>query len=210
MTVRASGVAAALLVAVVVLAGVWVAGAVITNEFRVAMFLTAGWMVVAGLVCLAIAVKSRALRWPVLGAYVVTAALAGAYLGRSQLFDFTVDEQVAVAGTGASALGSGAFEPVRHGARGTATALRLDGGRRVLTFTDFKVVNGPDLRVYLVAGPARTEGDVDDLVDLGSLKGNVGDQQYRIPRSADLDRYATVVIWCRAFSVLFARASLRS
>ena len=93
---------------------------------------------------------------------------------------------------------------------GTATSLRLDGGDRMLTFTDFDVANGPDLRVYLVAGPARTEAEVKDLVDLGKLKGNVGDQQYRIPKSVDLKRYATVVIWCRAFSVLFARASLRA
>jgi hypothetical protein len=203
-----TGLIAAVVVVVVVLAGVWATGAVITNEFRLAMFLTAAWMGVAGLACLAVAVRSRALRWPVLVAYVLTAAVAGAYLGRSQLFDFKVDEQVAVAGTGASMLGSGEFEPVRHGARGTAAALRLDDGGRVLTLTDFDVANGPDLRLYLVAGPARTEAEVDDLVDLGSLKGNVGDQQYRIPRSVDLERYSTVVVWCRAFSVLFARAPL--
>ena len=203
-------VAAALVVVVVVLAGVWVTGALITNEFRIAMVLTGAWMALAGLGCLVLAVRSRALRWPVLGAYVLTAALAGAYLGRSQLFEFTVDEQVARAGAGGAALlGSGEFEPVRHGARGTASALRLDGGRRVLTLTGFDVANGPDLRLYLVAGPAATEGQVKDLVDLGSLKGNVGDQQYDLPRSVDLDRHATVVVWCRAFSVLFARAPLQ-
>jgi hypothetical protein len=60
--------------------------------------------------------------------------------------------------------------------------------------------------VYLVAGRARSEGDVDDYVDLGALKGNKGDQQYAIPGRVDVDRYATAVIWCRAFSVLFARA----
>jgi Electron transfer DM13 len=57
-----------------------------------------------------------------------------------------------------------------------------------------------------VAGPARSEGEVEDYIDLGSLKGNRGDQQYEIPRNVDLDRYSTAVIWCRAFSVLFARA----
>lgn len=204
----ATGLIAAVVVVVAVLAGVWATGAVITNEFRLAMALTAVWMAVAGLACLGVAVKRRDLRWPVIGAYVVTAAVAGAYLGRSQLFDFEVDEQVAVAGTGASTLGAGAFEPVAHAATGTATALRLDDGGRVLTLTDFDVANGPDLRLYLVAGPARTEGEVDDLVDLGALKGNVGDQQYRIPRSVDLERHSTVVVWCRAFSVLFARAAL--
>ena len=201
---------AALLVVVIVLAGVWVTGAVITNEFRVAMVLTGLWMALAGLLCLGVAATSRTLRWPVIIAYVLTAAAAGAYLGRSQLVDFTVDERVAAAGNGVRTLGTGEFEPVRHDARGTATALRLDSGNRVLTLTSFDVANGPDLRVYLVAGPASTETEVDEFVDLGALKGNIGDQQYRIPKSVDLMRDATVVIWCRAFSVLFARATLRA
>ena len=201
---------AALLVVVIVLAGVWVTGAVITNEFRVAMVLTGLWMALAGLLCLGVAAASRTLRWPVIIAYVLTAAAAGAYLGRSQLVDFTVDERVAAAGNGVRTLATGEFEPVRHDARGTATALRLDSGNRVLTLTDFDVANGPDLRVYLVAGPASTETEVEEFVDLGELKGNIGDQQYRIPKSVDLKRDATVVIWCRAFSVLFARATLRA
>ena len=50
----------------------------------------------------------------------------------------------------------------------------------MLTLTDFDVANGPDLRVYLVAGPARTEADVKDLVDLGGLKG-----QHRRPAVPD-------------------------
>jgi hypothetical protein len=62
--------------------------------------------------------------------------------------------------------------------------------------------------VYLVAGPARDESEVDDYKDRGALKGNKGDQQYELGRGVDLDRYTTVVVWCRAFSVAFARASL--
>jgi hypothetical protein len=46
-------------------------------------------------------------------------------------------------------------------------------------------------------------------VDLGALKGNKGNQQYALPRDLDLERFTTVVIWCRAFSVNFARAPLR-
>ena len=47
------------------------------------------------------------------------------------------------------------------------------------------------------------------MVDLGALKGNRGDQQYRIPAGTELRGPWTVVVWCRAFSVLFARAELR-
>lgn len=212
--------------AALVLAGLWAAGGLLTNDFELAMLLTAVWMGLAGLIAVAIAVRSRAFRWPVLATYVVTAMVIGVYLGRSVFMDDVVNEQVAVAApapaaTGRSAvqpaptprnvlLRSGRFAPVRHEATGKAQAIRLAEGGRVLTLTDFEVDNGPDLRVYLVAGPATSEDEVDDLVDLGGLKGNIGNQQYELPRGIDLDRYSTAVIWCRAFSVLFARAPLRA
>jgi hypothetical protein len=211
--------------AAVVLAGLWVTGAAITNDFGIAMWLTVAWMGLAGCIALAVAVRSRAFRWPVLGGYVVTAAVAGAYLGSSVVFDDVVHERVATAQPAAAAvagdeprraeprnvrLRSGRFESVRHPAAGTATAIRLARGGRVLTLTGFEVDNGPDLRLYLVAGPARSEDEVRDYVDLGALKGNRGDQQYTLPADLDLDRYATAVIWCRAFSVLFARAPTRT
>jgi len=50
--------------------------------------------------------------------------------------------------------------------------------------------------------------EVDEFTDLGSLKGNKGNQQYELPQEVDLGRPHTVVIWCRAFSVNFARAPL--
>jgi hypothetical protein len=209
--------------AAVTLGGLWVTGAAITNDFGVAMWLTAAWMGLAGCGALAVAARSRAYRWPVLGAYAVTAAVAGAYLGSSVLFDDVVDERVATAPPPIAAsagepevrrqnvrLRRGRFESVRHPATGVATAIRLARGGRVLTLTDFDVDNGPDLRLYLVAGPARSEDEVDDYVDLGALKGNRGDQQYELPAGLDLDRYATAVVWCRAFSVLFARAPTRA
>ena len=214
------------LVVAVVLVGIWLTGGVITNDFALAMWLTTAWLALAGIGCLAVAVRSRALRFPVLGAYLATAAAVGAYLGSSVLFDDVVDERVAVAaplpspesrGSGdaraAAArnvlLRAGRFEPVRHSAAGRAMEIALADGGRVLTLTGFEVDNGPDLRVYLVAGPARSEDEVDDFIDLGALKGNKGDQQYALPARARATRYDTAVIWCRAFSVLFARAPLR-
>jgi hypothetical protein len=212
--------ASAPLVVVALVAGVWVAGGLITNDFRAAMSLTIAWMAIAGAACLAVAIVRRDLRVPVIAAYLLTAAALGIYLGRSELFDDRVDERVAVAppptavrhhGRPAARvnvrLARGTFEPVAHPARGVATAIRLTSGRRVLTLTDFRVSNGPDLRVYLVRGPARDESEVKSFADLGGLKGNIGDQQYDIPAKADL-RGRTVVVWCRAFSVDFARAEL--
>ena len=91
-----------------------------------------------------------------------------------------------------------------HAGRGTATVVRRNG-KRVLTFTRFDVDPGADVRVYLTPGDGR---DVDDRVELGSLKGNVGDQQYTVPPGADLRRYSTVVLWCRPFTVRIATAPL--
>lgn len=209
-------------VVVVVLVGIWVSGGLITNDFGLAMGLTAAWMGVAAAGCLIIAWRRRDLRVPVLGAYLLTAAVVGGYLGRSQFLDDEVNEKVVrvtpAASNGSASsderprnvlLARGRFESVAHSASGVATAVRRAGGGNVLTLTSFEVDNGPDLRVYVVAGPARDESEVDDFKDLGALKGNKGDQQYELPRGLDLDRYSTVVIWCRAFSVNFARAVLR-
>jgi hypothetical protein len=214
--------AVAVVVVVVVVAGIWVSGGVITNDFGLSMALTAVWMGIAAVACLAIAWRRPALRVPVLGAYLLTAVVVGAYLGRSTLIDDEVNERVVKvtppAPDGASRdaaerprnvlLGRGSFESVAHPAEGTATTIRTAAGARVLTLTNFEVDNGPDLRLYLVAGPARDESEVDDFEDLGALKGNKGNQQYELPRGLDLERYSTVVIWCRAFSVNFARAPL--
>jgi prepilin signal peptidase PulO-like enzyme (type II secretory pathway) len=209
---------------VIVLAGIWITGGVITNDFEVAMRLTVLWMAAAGITALAIGFFSRGFRWPVIGAYVVTALVVGVYLGRSVFMDKTVNEQVAVAAPAPAPFASGVksaeprnvllragmFESVRHSASGKAMAIELAEGGRVLTLTNFDVDNGPDLRVYLVADPATTEGEVSDFIDLGGLKGNRGNQQYEIPANVRVESYSTVVIWCRAFSVLFARAPLKA
>jgi Electron transfer DM13 len=200
--------AAALAVVVFLVAGIWVAGGLLTNDFALAMALTAVWLGVAAAACLAVAWRRPALRVPVIGAYVLTAVVAGGYLARTTLIDDTVNERVATVTAGNVLVNRGSFESVAHAAEGTARTIRTAAGGTVLTLTNFDVDNGPDLRVYLVAGPARDESEVDDFKDLGALKGNRGNQQYELPRGLDLERYSTVVIWCRAFSVNFARAPL--
>ena len=65
--------------------------------------------------------------------------------------------------------------------------------------------NGPDLYVYLSVGK-----DTSDIVNLGRLKGNIGNQNYEIPTGTDLSKYNTVLIWCKAFSTLFGSAKLSS
>jgi hypothetical protein len=91
--------------------------------------------------------------------------------------------------------------------RGTATIVRLADRRTFLTLTSFSTSPGPDLRVRL-ASSRTLDGGASGAVDLGALKGNRGDQQYRIPPGVSL-RGRAVVIWCRAFSARFGSATLR-
>jgi len=58
--------------------------------------------------------------------------------------------------------------------------------------------------------PGAANGTVADRahLDLGELKGNIGAQNYPVPRAADLGQYRTVVIWCERFSVTFGYAPL--
>jgi Electron transfer DM13 len=185
------------------------------------MWLSVGWMVLVGVICLAVAVRKRRLALPVIATYLVAGAAIGVYLGSSLLFDRVAHEHVATAAAALrpgkahrparprnALLARGLFQSGEHSSRGVASAIGLASGGRVLTLTRFSTSNGPDLRVYLVAGPASRESEVRDFVDLGGLKGNKGNQQYELPRSVNVHRYATVVVWCRAFSVLFARAPL--
>jgi len=82
-----------------------------------------------------------------------------------------------------------------------------------LRLTQFATSNGPDVRVYLVAA-SDVQGEAAakqaGFVDLGALKGNIGDQNYDLPAGLDLSRYRAVSIWCRRFSVNFGAAPLEA
>jgi len=91
-------------------------------------------------------------------------------------------------------------------ASGRAAFVQLPSREVKLTFSDLDMTNGWDLRVYLVPGDGTS---TKDRYDLGPLKGNKGDQQYDIPRDADVKKYRNVVIWCRPFGIPFARAAMK-
>jgi hypothetical protein len=221
-------------VAAVVLAGVWVAGGLITDSFEGSFALTGVWFALAGAAVLALGLRSRALRWPAFAGYGVTVVAVSAYLGWSMFDDRVVDERVAVGtpapaqpqaggggaeappqagGGGAEAPpqnvleATGAFRSGEHETTGQAAIVRLASGRRVVTLTGFETSPGPDLRVRIVPG-ATGDGGADGARDLGALKGNRGDQQYDVPDGFET-RGSSVVIWCRAFSATFGHAVLR-
>jgi hypothetical protein len=47
-----------------------------------------------------------------------------------------------------------------------------------------------------------------DSIELGSLKGNQGDQNYSVPPSANLQKYDAVIIYCERFHAVFGVAKL--
>ena len=100
-------------------------------------------------------------------------------------------------------LGRGRLRGIDHTASGSAEIVETDG-KAVVQLRDFSVQAGPDYRLYLANGETPDGGR-----ELGALKGTSGNQRYTVERRADARRFDTVLIWCRAFSVPVAAATLR-
>jgi hypothetical protein len=116
------------------------------------------------------------------------------------------------AGSPPQPLVSGQFYSILHPTAGTATIYQLGDGTRVLRLTDFSTSNGPDVHVYMVAADdAKDVATVKQagFVDLGVIKGNIGNQNYTLGSDVDLAKYRAVSIWCKRFSVNFGAAALR-
>ncbi len=217
----AAKVMAALAVMLVLLAGIFGWGR-LAGDDRAAMLLTAGWFAIVLLGGALLTRRRTSLRLALATGYGIVAAAAAILLGLPMLGDDVVDERVVTAAPEAASsdaasratpvrntqIARGAFGPIAHPGAGTAAVVRLASAGRVLTLTDFETDNGPDLRVYLSTGNPATGGELGDFEDLGALKGNKGSQQYKIPSDVDVERFSTVVIWCRAFGVGFTSAAL--
>jgi hypothetical protein len=150
------------------------------------------------------------------GIVILIVVVAGWYAFRPErlFINQKVSEQFPTASAASAqpvTLVSGQFHSVAHETKGSATVYQLADGKRVLRFTNFETSNGPDVVVYLIA--ADDAGDSDTVksaspILLGSLKGNMGDQNYDLPTDVDLSKYRAVTVWCRRFNVNFATAPL--
>jgi hypothetical protein len=111
-------------------------------------------------------------------------------------------------------LATGEFISHEHATSGTVRILELPDGTRVLRLEGLDTSNGPDLKVWLTDAPVIDGEDgwrvFDDgaYVDLGSLKGNKGNQNYPIPADVDLSDLTSLSIWCDRFDVSFGAAEL--
>jgi hypothetical protein len=172
--------------------------------------------------------RSRAVRAVAIVAAVVLVAV-GWYLGSPLFIRTTMDEPMptlaiatarAISGPTASplavispdvltsVLARGELRAVDslHNGRGAVMLLRV-GVQRFLRFENVAITNAPDVHVYLSreTGGKWTEAT---SVYLGPLKATNGSFNYAIPVGTDLAPVHSVVVWCRAFSVLVTWADL--
>ena len=113
---------------------------------------------------------------------------------------------------GARTLVSGEFQELNalHWGAGRATIYELADGRRILRFEDFAAARCRDVRVYLARDPLPLLAlQLEDGLDLGRLKGNIGDQYYYLPDDHDLSVYESAVVFCQQFDLALTVARLR-
>ncbi len=141
-------------------------------------------------------------------------AISPYFFSRRVSEDFPARQpQAPAAPSGPQALLHGSFTRVDplHAAEGTATVYKLLDGGLVLRLEGFKSTNGPDLFVGLSGHPMpRSRAEVHDqgYEEIEALKANEGDQNYALPAGLDPGTFKSVVIYCRAFSVVFSSAEL--
>jgi hypothetical protein len=111
-------------------------------------------------------------------------------------------------------LSTGTLISHEHPTSGTVSIVEHPDGSRVLAIAGLDTSNGPDVHVWLSASDVVEGFDGwyiaggAPFLDLGAIKGNLGDQVYEIPADADLSQYRSVALWCVQFSVSFGAAQL--
>ncbi|MET8278873.1 DM13 domain-containing protein [Micromonospora sp. NPDC005174] len=111
-------------------------------------------------------------------------------------------------------LAEGTFVTHEHDTSGTVRMVRNPDGSHQLEIEGLDTSDGPDLRVWLSDQRVRagTAGwrvfDDGQYAELGKLKGNHGDQVYRLAAGVDPTAFRSVSIWCKRFAVSFGAAEL--
>jgi len=111
--------------------------------------------------------------------------------------------------TGPHVLAMGQLQRVDDLHRGTGPVSLVElEGKTFLRFENVAIQNGPDLHVYLGRGMGGAYDGGRDLY-LGALKATNGSFNYELPAGTSVADYKSVVVWCRACTVLFTWADLR-
>lgn len=89
-----------------------------------------------------------------------------------------------------------------HPASGTVRIIKTED-RDIIRYENFKTINGPDIYVYLAK-----DLKAKDFVSLGRVKATEGNINYDIPENIQVKDYKYVLVWCKAFGVLFNWAEI--
>ncbi len=85
-------------------------------------------------------------------------------------------------------------------------------GQTVIKFKDgFKTKGGPDLKVFLSKkniSDVNGKNATTDSILISTLKNKKGDQEYVLPANIDINDYASLLIHCEAFSVLWGGTNI--
>src|ERR1044071_4751652 len=149
-------------------------------------------------------------RWKVTLFVLIVAGVGAWYAFRPEraFINQRVNEQFPTASAASNQLATGQFHSGAHETKGMAAVFQLADGKKTLRLTNFQTSNGPDVHVYLVAAQDAKDNDTvtkAEFVDLGSIKGNIGDQNYELPANADLPKSRRVTTWARSFRWICAR-----
>ena len=137
------------------------------------------------------------------GIVITLAIVAFGYYAISPLFiNIKVDEKVPVTQGNKSLASVPIVGTTGHSASGTVKIVRSEKTSYV-RYENFKTINGPDLYVYLAK-----DLDAKEYVNLGTLRATEGNVNYEIPTDVNLQDYKYVMVWCKAFGVLFNYADI--
>jgi hypothetical protein len=109
-------------------------------------------------------------------------------------------------------IAAGSFHQVAHMGEGRATLYKMLNGDRELHLSDFRTGEGQGLEVYLISAPDAFENETverSESISLGALQHIEGDQAYKLPGDADLQKCGAVTIWSTKYRVNFTTAPLR-
>jgi hypothetical protein len=143
-------------------------------------------------------------------------AAATAYFAMLTVVPAPTSEQPTPALPDAQAIKAGDFIELDavHLGKGHATLYRSADGSLLLRFDDFRVTNGPDMRIYLSGTQSpRKRDDLDvpgvSAFPVGALKGSLGNQQFTIPKELKIANYKSVVIFSESLSEVYSSAPLQ-
>jgi hypothetical protein len=115
---------------------------------------------------------------------------------------------------GAVDVGRGTWDEIDviRRAEGDIVIYQLSDGSRLLHFdANFASTRAPDVHIILSRNPDPKDerGIGVDYIDIGSLKGNVGAQNYLVPASADFSRYPVMALYSVQYEELIATLTIR-